>query len=482
MKRFSWLLVPLLLALGPAQSFGETVTPELVPAPCEFGRTVQAWQGQVNCYRLRVPETRGDADTRYLDLAVYELIGRNGAAGEPVVYLAGGPGVGADYYVDVLLRHPVRDDRSIIIMEQRGIGLSGELCPSVRVNYYRRVAATRNNDRRRRQFIGLMRSCINGLRDDGVDVDAYTTEEIARDLADLRAALGYDRLNLWAVSYGTVLAQSYLRLEPNHVGSLILDATVPIDYVLEENLTANFRRVLLARWESCVADGACNPEAASFVARLEEIIPAYNHRPLRLLGFSPEPSIVVNFVYVTGVDAAGIVYSLLYEQASYEAIDRLLSLLERQSASFLRAHYQRLAVPGFSFGMHYAVNCRGADLDDEGMDALREQDPLLFDALQVGLQHELCGVIDLEPAAPDANDPVAFDGPALVLSGEFDPITPLSLAEPLRTRFPNAAFLEIEGGGHGPSRSLPCAQDMVRHYLADGVPPTPDICSPRAGP
>lgn len=482
MKRFQWFLVPLLLALGPVRSYGETPLPELVPAACEFGRTVQAWQGQVNCYRLRVPESRGHPDTRHLDLAVYELIGRNDASGEPVVYLSGGPGVGADYYVDILLRHPARDDRSIIIMEQRGIGRSGELCPSVRVNYYRRVAATRNNDRRRRQYIGLMRSCIEGLRNEGVDVDAYTTEAIAHDLADLRMALGYDQLNLWAVSYGTVVAQSYLRLEPNHVGALILDATVPIDYPLEQNLTENFRRVLVARWESCVADGACGPDDESFVDRLEDIIPAYNHRPLRLLGFSPEPSIVVNFVYVNGVDAAGIVFSLLYEQSSYEAIDRLLTLLERESASFLRAHYQRLAVPGFSFGMHYAVNCRGPALDDEGMEALRAEDPAMFDGLQVGLQHELCGAIDLEPAAPGVNDPVAFDGPALVLAGEFDPITPLSLADPLRERFPNATFLEIEGGGHGPSRSQPCAQDIVRYYLVEGALPAHDICGPSAGP
>jgi len=431
---------------------------------------------------MQVPENRSDPGTAHLDLAVYELIGRNGADGEPVVYLAGGPGVGGAYYVDLLLRHPVRDDRPIIILEQRGVGASGELCPSVRRNYYRRVASTRGNDRRRRQFVGLIRSCFDDVRRQGRDIDAYTTEENAADVADLRAAFGFERMNLWAVSYGTILAQAYMRLEAEHIGALVFDATVPIDHPLERDFAANFRRVLSERWQECIADRVCDATGASFMDRLEEIVPAYNHRPLRMLGFSPEPSIVVNFVYVTGVDAAGIVYSLLYEQASYAAIDRVLSLLERESSSFLRAHYQRLAVPGFSFGMHYAVNCRGPSLDGESIELLRDEAAFLFDAMQMGLQHELCNASELGPGSPGANDPVSFNGRALVLSGEFDPITPLALADPLRERFPNAGFLEIEGGGHGPSRFMACAQEIVRQYFADPTGPVYDICSTPEGP
>jgi len=473
-KKAVQVILPMLLvlmALQPAHA------QSLTPAACHFGREVQAWQGQVNCYRMTVPENRQDPATADLDLAVYELKARNDTDAAPVIYLAGGPGVAASYYVNLLLRHPLREDRAIIILEQRGVGESAELCPSVRRNYYRRVASRRDNDTRHRQFIGLLLNCFDSVQSNGGDIDGYTTDENAGDVADLRTALGLSRVDLWAVSYGTVLAQAYMRREPDHVGAVVFDATVPIDYALEAGLTRNFRRVLDQRWAQCIAEGDCDEGDPSFAQRLEEIIPEYNRRPLRMLGFSPEPSIVVNFVYVTGVDAAGIVFSLLYGQSTPDAIDRVLGFLERGSSSFLRAHYQRLAIPGFSFGMHYAVNCRGPEISTEELSELQVEDPIFFDAMQVGFQNELCTNSDLGPAALEANDPVIYPGRVLVLAGEFDPITPLSVAEPLRERFPNAGFLEISGGGHGPSRSLPCAQVIVGNYFANPEGPVADLCS-----
>ncbi len=469
-------LIPLLCAAAFAFGAPRAGAQALEPAACHFGSEVQAWRGQVICHRLSVSEAREGGSAGEIELAVYELKQRNGEGGVPVIYLSGGPGISGSYYVNLLLRHPLRDDRPIIILEQRGVGQSGELCPSVRRNYYRRVASRQDNDLRRRQFIGLMLHCFDQVREDGRDLDAYTTVENAADLADLRRALGFEQIDIWAVSYGTVLAQAYMRLEPQHVGTIVLDAAVPIDYALEGNLIQNFRAVLAARWQDCIAEEVCPAGGPSFEERLEAIIPEYNRRPLRLLGFSPEPSIVVNYVYVTGVDAAGIVFSLLYEHPETRAIHRVLSLLERGSGSFLRAHYQRLASPGFSFGMHFAVNCRGAQPGEELLTALRESDPLLFDAMQVGFQHELCTNSDLAPATEDANDPVRYPGDVLILAGRFDPITPLSVAAPLRAGFPGATFLEIRGGGHGVSRSMPCAQEILRHYFANPGVPIRNFC------
>jgi len=465
------------MAFGLALLGGTASGQELGPASCQFGREVSAWQGQVDCFRLSVQENRARSDSDHIDLAVYLLNQRVGEGGTPVFYLSGGPGVAGSYYVNLLLRHPLRDDRPIIILEQRGVGQSGELCPSVRRNYYRRVAARQDNDLRRRQFIGLMLNCFDDVRDDGRDLDAYTTIENAADLADLRRAVGLEQIDIWAVSYGTVLAQVYLRLEPEHAGAIVFDAAVPIDYALETNLAQNFRNILAERWEDCVVEGGCEVGAPDFEARLETVIDDYNRRPLRLLGFSPEPSIVVNYVYVTGVDAAGIVFSLLYEQPNTDAINRVLSLLERGSGSFLRAHYQRLANPGFSFGMHYAVNCRGVTASEDQLAELQLADPILFDAMQTGLQSELCINSDLTMPPEGANDPVQFERNVLIMAGEHDPITPLSVGESLRAGFPRAAFLEIRSGGHGPSRSLPCAQQIIRGYFADPAEPIYDFCS-----
>ncbi|RRQ13103.1 hypothetical protein CXF46_08980 [Corynebacterium bovis] len=55
-------------------------------------------------------------------------------------------------------------------------------------------------------------------------VDTITTDNTARDLDRVREALGEDRLNLYGVSYGTLLMGTYATLFPQHTGRVILDS------------------------------------------------------------------------------------------------------------------------------------------------------------------------------------------------------------------------------------------------------------------
>ncbi len=456
---------------------GSAQASDLVPRACSFGRVVSGWQGNVTCHTLTVLEDRSHPDARSIALAVYTIEAHGPSQDPPLIYLGGGPGMSAEYYVNILLRHPIREDRAIVILEQRGIGASGEICPRMRRDYYRRAASRRSNDLRQRQYIGLLRRCFEDARRDGRAIDAYTTTENAADVADLRAALALETIDIWAVSYGTILAQAYMRLEEDRIGTLVFDATVPIDHPLGESLAGNLRRVLDAYWQDCLGAGECNEGDASYIDRLLTLIPDYNAAPLRLIGFSPEQGVTVTYVYVTGNDVTAILFALLYQRTDHRQIDRLLGLLERRSSSFLRAYYQRLVIPGFSYGMHYAVNCRGSFLDEAGATAAIAADPDLANAFELGFFAALCPASGLTPPEAGVNDAVSYSGRALILSGDRDPITPLRLAEPLRERFPNAGFLEIQGGGHGPSRDIPCAQEIVRAYFAAPDAPVIDLCA-----
>ena len=52
--------------------------------------------------------------------------------------------------------------------------------------------------------------------------DAYTTAAGADDLDEVRAWLGYDKLNLAGYSYGTRMAQVYLKRHPESVRTVTL--------------------------------------------------------------------------------------------------------------------------------------------------------------------------------------------------------------------------------------------------------------------
>ncbi|MBC3185768.1 alpha/beta fold hydrolase [Corynebacterium sp. zg-331] len=58
-----------------------------------------------------------------------------------------------------------------------------------------------------------------------------TTENTARDLEEARKALGQERLNLYGVSYGTVLMSTYATLFPQRTGKVLLDSSMNPDDV-----------------------------------------------------------------------------------------------------------------------------------------------------------------------------------------------------------------------------------------------------------
>jgi pimeloyl-ACP methyl ester carboxylesterase len=51
------------------------------------------------------------------------------------------------------------------------------------------------------------------------DLTQYTTPIAVEDLDEVRAWLGYDRINLFGLSYGTRAALVYMRQHPEHVRS-----------------------------------------------------------------------------------------------------------------------------------------------------------------------------------------------------------------------------------------------------------------------
>ena len=68
--------------------------------------------------------------------------------------------------------------------------------------------------------------CRQRLVDEGIDLSAYNSLQNAADIQSLRLALGYEQINLYGVSYGTLLALHTLRFYPQGLRSVILDAVV----------------------------------------------------------------------------------------------------------------------------------------------------------------------------------------------------------------------------------------------------------------
>ena len=194
--------------------------------PVEFvledGTIVAAEQGEV-----RVPENRSDPESRTIPVRFVRLPSRSDAPGPPVVYLAGGPGgsgTEAGKGERWAMFDRLRDDADVILLDQRGTGLSQELpyCESS-------VVLPPDEALTRERVVALYRAglgeCLAFWDGAGVDVRGYTTWESAADVDAVRRAVGAERVSLLGISYGTHLALATLRRFPDRVDRLVLVST-----------------------------------------------------------------------------------------------------------------------------------------------------------------------------------------------------------------------------------------------------------------
>ena len=172
------------------------------------------------CGTLEVPENRDQPDGRKISLAIAVLPANTlHPRADPLFILAGGPGQAASFlgpFAAALTG--VRKDRDIVLVDQRGTGRSSPL-----------VCAAFKPDRRPADAAldfdpgPKAAACARELAAQGIDAAQYTTAAWVADLDAVRAALGYARINLWGGSYGTRVAQEYLRRHPDRVRSVVLD-------------------------------------------------------------------------------------------------------------------------------------------------------------------------------------------------------------------------------------------------------------------
>ncbi|MEM7053348.1 MAG: alpha/beta fold hydrolase [Pseudomonadota bacterium] len=464
---------------------------------CPFRGRIDYEPGEIECGVIRVPENREVANSRTIELNYVRIVAtgedHEGEAvdirDDPVIYLTGGPGVTVDVYVQRLKDHRLVSQRDLYILEQRGIGNSGDFCPFFgRRNVADAVHA--DQEASERAFIGQVETCIRSAIDAGVDVAGYNTFENARDIKAMRLALGLDEWNVWGISYGSVLGQAYMKVDPEGIRAAVIDAIVPLDI-------GELMRI--SHWHNANLDrlfGACadQPDCARVYEGLRDrymtAIQTLNESPATVEVEANElaPQGEVHFFASLIV---GLPFSLMYEQETHPAlpaiIDGLTRVVESGDDQFYRALAQAMQMDmdddfGVSMGMSAAVRCQDGYVDSAAETAAldRAAYPELFFAFNhpaiVEESPIRCREFDLGPRDMAEYAAVESDLPVVVANGRWDPITPVELAEYIMPGFENGELVVFPHAGHGPTRSIPCAGDWLNTWYDDPTAPVDREC------
>jgi pimeloyl-ACP methyl ester carboxylesterase len=420
------------------------------------------------CYRLVVPEDWSDPDggtSLRLAVAVFE-----GGDGPPTVYLEGGPGSSAFAFLGEAYSTafaPLVEGGDLIVLDQRGVGQSEPAleCPEVRIAELA-LAAAEGSGGRIPSLADAAATCQERLVGEGVDLVQYNSVASAADLDALRTALGHDQWNVLGVSYGARLAQTYARDFPDGVRALVLDSAYGLDD--DPSASGDEPAAVDLLFSRCAADATCEAAYPDLAARYDALVQALDDEPIAFEVNDPEAEANLPLV-ADGELLSDTVVNALSTREAMATVPRLIAELEEGQTAILAilTELDMIADGAVSIGQHLSVVCN-------------EEAPFGDAAAQAELYAATCSGWEAGQAPAAENEPVTTAVPTLVLGGEFDPITPASGGADLAAALP-ATFVEVPNVGHG-LLGEPCANSVVRAFLADPTATVDSTCTATVAP
>ncbi len=462
--------------------------PRFDPIRCRDNLPAQL--ATAHCGYLTVPEDRSQPSDRTIQLFVAIIPAQSGnPAPDPVVYLGSGPGGIASNEISLEVDAGVNRDRDLIVMNQRGqfLSIPALTCPNVD-EFNRQLLGLRfYSQQTKRMHLRASAECRHELLATGANLPSYNSTENAADFADLRTALGIPQWNVLGLSYGTDLAQQYVRDHPEGIRSVVLDSVIPVTITLAkywESTRAGFDNL----FQACVVEAACNAAHPNLEATVTNLVNALEAAPLTTTIDDTATGEQVTVV----LDGGALVDWIRDQSRTNTQLTRVPAILDELARGNPRAlatiamYRVQLApapspgAPAASYGLGAGVVCREQFAPDEDIrEAGRQAFPLYPASIQdqaVGTwayTNDDCARVWKFPAAPaEVRQPLMSSIPTLLISGSFDAVTSLDFAQSVAAGLSNATLISIPGIGHSVIPFSPCAQQVFASFLTD--PSSPD--------
>jgi pimeloyl-ACP methyl ester carboxylesterase len=449
------------------------------PGECPFTLPTS---NKVECGVLMVPENRSDSESNTIQIQVAVIKTDNPSpAPDPVVYLAGGPGASGSGEMSVGLgpHAKILEKRDLVIVDQRGTGYSTPslICPEYRQAYFDALASQLPYEKFSQAYLATLPACQQRLQSAGVDLSAYNNRESAADLEDLRQALGYDRWNLLGTSYGTRLALTALRDYPSGVRSVILDSTFPPQVNPYSGWILSQERVFRLLFDRCAADEQCHAAYPNLEQDFYTLLEKLDAEPAIVAKANPFTQKKYE-VLVDGDMLINLLFLAFYDTAAIPHLPGVIEeMLQGNTKSLARFMDMLFIIPsGIAWGMHYAVLCSTESVFTDYAKVEKElagAQPRLAEGMRNDhrIVLEICQAWDRDDPAAAENRLVRSSVPALVLAGEFDPVTPPEWGEQTANALKHGYFYEFPGLSHGVTWwddfTRGCINQMVHAFLDD---------------
>ncbi len=418
-------------------------------------------ESQSKCALFEVPENHAKSDSTKIKIhvAIVPSLAPKPEA-DPVFFFAGGPGQAAsDIGILVEALSPLRRNRDIVLVDQRGTGKSKTLTCDVGETLKTesqplREALNANDAQMRAEW----KKCLDTLKGNPA---THRTDDYIADLELVRKAMGYDKINVWGGSYGSRVALRYMKLHPDAIRSSVIDGVAPTTLRLPNDALANSEAELRAVFVACEQSPECAKAYPGIAKKLDDLLASLKQSPKTVTIAHPSTGKPFNAT-ITSVTFATMLWPLLYQP---DATRLLPTMVEAAAAGNFAPFAAGMSGGGGSNELSISLAQRFAVMCAEDM---FEQKPQTNDRLgPIGkLFFDFCSSFPHGSPAKDFFEPTKSSIPTLLLSGTFDPVTPPSSAE-VAMKTLSASKHIVVGAGHIVSPH-PCIRRIVKKFVDAG--------------
>ncbi len=428
----------------------------------DFSKTGKAPVAQnAQCGSLDVVENPQDKNAKKIALNVLRIPAVNPVPEvDPLFVIAGGPGQSAVVVAESMhsLFRDVRKNRDIIFVDQRGTGKSNPFPCEFDTE------STKPMPIGEEEALGreAVKQCIEKIKDYAA---YYTTSYAVQDLDAVRAALGYEKINLWGGSYGSRVVLEYLRRYPNHTRASILDGVAPVAIALPWSMEADGLAALQAINKQCADTPACLTHFGDIAQKAKAISNRLlaNPQAINITHPRTQEKVIVN---MTAQDFSGVIRLALYSRDLSSLLPQVISDADAGDysvlASLIYLAKSKSEMAGINYGMHYTVVCN----EDYPLykDKPATGSNVFLNTQMVQKYSEVCEHWPRAQVPSDYWNPIKSDLPVLALSGAVDPVTPPYWGEHVKAGLANLTHIVAPGGHHIVS-SEGCIAQLITAFI-----------------
>ncbi len=447
--------------------------------PCSKIGLDSLWadSNQISCYLIPVLKKTADPSKGKFYLATAITPSLKESNEPPLLYLHGGPGIATLENVPRYLKSKtwklIREKRAIIFFDYRGTGFSEPaLCPDINDSIYQFAKNNSSEAEQESYKISLYRKCRSELLLNGIDIATFNSVQLANDVESIRESLQIANWNIYSVSYGTTVGLNLMRNHGKQINSIILDSPFPpnapwLDFVRPFDTCFKVLENYIAH------DPVAFSHFPSFRTDFVNAVERLNKNPVKIKTGKDTSE----YDYY-GYDFAWSIWTAMLNPKSIPFVPLAIHEVGNGNDSILSKWVEAFNDPNsfgkFSEPQSNAISCyesRPKTFGDSKASLLANYPD--FSSYYIDFEGALCDVWQPGSAAPEMFQPVTSNIPALILSGEFDPVCPPYFGAITAKTLLNSTFIIVPAASHAAINADDCIRNVANNFFSHPAQ-TPD--------